>query len=61
MHFNPIDLFTGYELYLTIPRFRTSGLEISETPVSHLVFVLIHSFFAKQIAGQLPDLNATHT
>jgi len=48
---NPIDLFTVYELYLTIPRLRTSGLEISETPVSHLVFVLTHSFLQNRWLG----------
>jgi hypothetical protein len=58
---NPIDLLTVYELYLTNSRLITFGLEISETPVAHLVFVLIHSFLAKHMAGQLPDLTFTHT
>jgi hypothetical protein len=53
---NPIDLFTVYELYLTNARLITFGLEISETPVSHLVFVLIHSFLLKHVVGRLPDL-----
>jgi hypothetical protein len=40
-----------YKLYLTNPRLRTSGLEISETSVSHLVFVLIHSFLQNRWLG----------
>lgn len=32
-------------------RLRTSGLEISETSVSHLVFVLIHSFMQNRWLG----------
>lgn len=43
--------FTVYELYLTNPWLRTSGLEISETSVSHLVFVLIHSFLQNRWLG----------